>query len=86
MKLWEYIKRNMLKYPNQTVCEGKAEISFEELAVWTEIFARKLNGVKCCAILCQSEMAASMALLACFAARVTAVPMLQWRLKCLTAK
>ncbi len=37
----------------------------------------KLSGIKCCAILCQSEMAASMALLSCFAAEVTALPLSQ---------
>lgn len=75
MKLWEYIKKNMLKYPYQTVCENEAEISYENLVIWAELFARKLRGLKCCAILCNSETAAAMALLGCFAAEVTTVPL-----------
>lgn len=75
MKLWEYIKKNMLKYPYQTVCENEAVISYENLVIWAELFARRLRGLNCCAILCNSEMAAAMALLSCFAAEVTAVPL-----------
>ena len=75
MKLWEYVKKNMLKYPRQAVCENEAEISYENLVIWAELFARKLRGLNCCAILCNSEMAAAMALLSCFAAEVTAVPL-----------
>lgn len=75
MKLWHFIKQHMMNNPNQAVCEGGASLSFEDMAIWAENFARKLHGVKCCAILCSSEMAASMALLSCFAAEVTAVPL-----------
>ena len=75
MKLWEYIKKNMLKYPYQTVCENEAVISYENLVIWAELFARRLRGLNCCAILCNSEMAAAMAMLGCFAAEVTAVPL-----------
>ena len=75
MKLWETIKSALLKNPNQIMCEKTAEMSFEELMVYSESFAQKLSGEKCCAILCGSEMAAAMSLLACFAAKVTAVPL-----------
>ena len=75
MKLWRYVKQNMLNNPTQAVCESGASLSFEDMAIWVENFSKKLCGVKCCAILCSSEMAASMALLACFAAEVTAVPL-----------
>lgn len=77
MKLWEFIKTKMLLYPNQVVCEDNAELSFENLVCWAELFAENLKGINCCAILCQSEMAASMALLSCFAAGVTALPLSQ---------
>ena len=56
MKLWEYIKTSMLKYPYQTVCENGAEITYENLVIWAELFARKLRGLNCCAILCNSEI------------------------------
>lgn len=73
--LWDFLKERMLQNPDQQVCENDASMSFEEMAVWAETFAERLKGKKCCAILCSSEMAASMALLACFAAGVTAVPL-----------
>lgn len=75
MKLWDYIKRRMFFYPNQKICEGDSELTYEETIIWAEQFSQKLEGIECCAILCQSEMAAAMALLACFAAEVTAVPL-----------
>lgn len=75
MQLWKYIKEAMLQNPNQKVCEKHAEMSYEELVGFAEIFAQKLTQEACCAILCGSEMAASMALLSCFAAGVTAVPL-----------
>lgn len=75
MKLWDYIKLHMLNNPNQSISENNASMSFEDMVIWAESFSKKLCGVNCCAILCSSEMAASMALLACFAAEVTAVPL-----------
>lgn len=75
MKLWTFIKETMLRYPNQIICENNAKMTFEETMIWAEIFAKKLKGMKCCAILCHSEMATAMALLSCFAAGVTAVPL-----------
>ena len=75
MKLWEFIKAKMLSCPGQVVCENDAQMTYGELVIWAELFARKLEGIHCCAICCSSEMAASMALLGCFAADVTAVPL-----------
>ena len=77
MTLWEYLKSNMLRHSCQVVCENDAQMTFEELVVWAEVFAKKLTGLHCCAIHCHSEMAAAMSLLACFAAQVTAVPLSQ---------
>lgn len=75
MKLWNYIKEHMLKQPEQRICENGASMSFEDMAIWAESFSERLCGINCCSILCSSEMAASLALLACFAAEVTAVPL-----------
>ena len=75
MKLWNYLKEKMLNHPNQLVCEGNAEISFEDLVVWVEAFSKRLDGLNSCAILCQSEMAAAMSLLVCVAKGVTAIPL-----------
>jgi len=75
MKLWEFIKKHLLKHPDQSIQENDASLSFEEILIWAEEFSKKLKGVECCAILCSSEMAAAMALLACFAGEVTALPL-----------
>ena len=75
MKLWEFLKTNMLKNPNQTICEDGAKMKFDDLVVFAEVFAKKLNGIKTCAIFCESEFSAAISLLACFAAGVTAVPL-----------
>lgn len=77
MKLWEYIKTKMQLNIQQEICEGNASMTFEEMIVFAEEFSKKIKGFKCCAILCQSEMAASMALLSCFVAEVTALPLSQ---------
>ncbi|MBQ8415777.1 MAG: acyl--CoA ligase [Clostridia bacterium] len=75
MSLWNFLKEHMLENPQQQIREKDASFSFDETVIWAENFAKKLCGVKCCAILCSSEMAASMSLLACFAAGVTALPL-----------
>lgn len=75
MKLWNYIKEHLHSHPLRIISENNASLNSEDLAIWAESFAIKLQGINCCAILCSSEMAAAMALLACFAAEVTAVPL-----------
>ena len=75
MTLWKYLKLNMLNHLTQVISENGAEMNFESLLIWAENFSNKLKNFKCCAILCSSEMASAMALLACFAAEVTAVPL-----------
>jgi len=75
--LWEYLKSKMQNNLGQVVCENHAEMTYEELIVFAEEYAKKLKGIKCCAILCNCEMAASVALLSCFAAGVTALPLSQ---------
>lgn len=75
MKLWSYIKDAMLENHSQIICEGEAEMTYEEVVIYAELFSKKLCGLKSCAILCGSEMAGAIALLSCFAAGVTAVPL-----------
>ena len=65
MTLWEYLKSKMQNNLGQVVCENHAEMTYEELIVFAEEYAKKLKGIKCCAILCNCEMAASVALLSC---------------------
>ena len=73
--LWDWIKAAMLESIEKKIFEGKAEMTYEEAVIYAELFAKRINNEKCCAILCGSEMAGSLALLACFAAGVTAVPL-----------
>ena len=75
MKLWNLLKSKMQKNLQQEICEDNARRTYEEIIVFAEEFAKKLKGLSCCAIVCRSEMAASMALLGCIAAEVTAVPL-----------
>ncbi len=75
MRLWKFIKSKMELNLLQTVSEYEASLTFEEIIMFAEKFSKNLRGIKCCAIMCQSEMAASMALLSCFAAGVTALPL-----------
>lgn len=54
--------------PESTVSENDAVITYEELVIWAENYAKELIGKECVAIMCDSEMAAAMSMLACFAA------------------
>ena len=74
MILWEYIKSKMLKYPEQTIGEGNVKMRYDELCAFAEAHAKNLTA-EYYGILCKSEMAATMAFLACIAAGKTAVPM-----------
>lgn len=75
MRLWRLLKKAMLKKPKQTISEGDNSITNANLVIFVEMFSKNLSNEKCCAILCNSEMMAAKALLSCFAARVTAVPL-----------
>jgi acyl-CoA synthetase (AMP-forming)/AMP-acid ligase II len=75
MKLWNYIKKKMLDHPQQVVCENNTQISYKGIVLFAESFADQIRDEQCCAILCNSEILAALALLSCFAADVTAVPL-----------
>lgn len=75
MKLWTFLKNKIQNNLQQKICEDNTQMTFEELIIYAEEFSKNLRDIKCCAILCESEMAASMALLSCFAAGVTALPL-----------
>ena len=49
--LWKTIKEDLLKHKNQFVCEKNTNMTFEDLAIFAEVFSKKLEGKKCCAIL-----------------------------------
>lgn len=75
MTIWNFIKNQMMRHCGQKICEESAEMTYEDMVIFAEKFAEKLKGEKCCAIMCGSEMAASMGLLSCLAAGVTALPL-----------
>lgn len=75
MKLWNVLKKKMMENPTQKICEGEACLTYEEVIILTELLAPKLKGMKCCAICCNSEMAEAFAIMGCFAAGVTALPL-----------
>lgn len=75
MNLWSFLKGKMENNLQQSVCEEDISMTFGEIICSAEDFSQKLKGVKCCALLCQSEMLAGVALLSCFAAAVTALPL-----------
>lgn len=75
VSLWQELKSRMMEHPEQTVSERDAKMTYEELVIFAEAFSEKLKGERCCAIYCDSEFATAIALLACFAAGVTAVPL-----------
>lgn len=75
MKVWQFIKDNMKKNSKQVICENEKTMTFEEVICQAEETSKRLNGIGCCAILCDSEMMAATALLSCFAAGVTALPL-----------
>ena len=79
MKLWNYIRGAMLLHPNQQICEKQVAMTFEEMVVFAELFAGKLVGESCCAIVCRSEMAAAMALLSSLIPRQSSIVFLRIR-------
>ena len=74
MTLWEYIKEKMMRYPMQAVSEKGASMTYEDLCIFAERFAKKLTA-DYYGVLCNYEMSSAMALLACIAAGKTAVPL-----------
>ena len=75
MKLWKHLKTKMLRHGRQQISENELVMTYCEAVSFAEEFSKQLSHFKCCAILCDSEMAAGLALLSCFAAGVTAVPL-----------
>ena len=75
MNLWSFLKEKMENHLQQKVCEEDIILTFGEMICSAEEFSQKLTGIKCCALLCGTELLAGVALLSCFAAGVTAVPL-----------
>ncbi len=74
MKLWKFIKEKMSERLNQTLAEDNFKMTYMELIAYSETFSRTIKNEKCCAVICSSELMAAAAILSCFCARVTCVP------------
>ena len=75
MKMWPFLKEKILLFGSQQIFDDNCTTTYQEVLVEVELLAQRLKGEKCCAILCDSELMGAKALLACFAANVTAVPL-----------
>lgn len=73
MRLWQYIREKLLEHPEQTLCEGNAAITYEEICIFAEERAKELTAPYY-GIFCNSELAAAMAFLSCMAAGKAAIP------------
>lgn len=72
--LWEYLEENIIRNRKNIITQKGITITFEQLLQDTLALAKKLHKQKY-GILCQSDVFYAKALLACFAAGVTAVPL-----------
>ena len=74
MSLWKVLKEHMLLHPDSKVIEGEERYTYDQLIQKVEELSQKLDA-DCYAIHCRSELHAAIAILACFAAKKTAVPL-----------
>ncbi len=74
MRIWEELCEKIRMHPYSTVKEKERTLSYTAFISEAEKLAEQLDK-PCYGILCSSEMNAGIALLACFAAGVTAVPL-----------
>ncbi len=75
MKLWKQLRERMLRYPDHTVKEGNASMTYEELVIFAETCAERFPKVPYMGIFCESEMASAIGILACFAAGIPVIPL-----------
>ena len=75
MKLWNEIRKCLIENEKQKVCEGKTDNTYGGLLAFAESCAGLIVKYKCVAVMCDSELMAAKAILTCFAAGVTAVPL-----------
>lgn len=75
MKLWEKLREKMLRYPQKTIKEGTASMTYEELVVFAEYCAGNFPKVPYMGIFCESEMVTAIGILSCFAAGIPAIPL-----------
>ena len=73
--LWNYLKLQMMKYPNKKLCDiNNCSYSYSEIIVIVENFSKELVSDSY-AILCKSELNATIGVLACLASKKVAIPL-----------
>ncbi len=75
MRLWSFIRKKLLKNSDALVWDSFYTFTYSELLENAEAFSDKIKGEKCCVILCDSPLNEVIALFACLAADITAVPL-----------
>ncbi|MBQ2775250.1 MAG: acyl--CoA ligase [Clostridia bacterium] len=73
--LWEFLSEKVLSNPSKLLADGNGTITYKELHENVMLLSRKLKRHCKYAILCESELYAATAILACFASGAVAVPM-----------
>ena len=73
--LWNEVRAALIKNADKTLGEKDRVIPFGKALEIAEERAKKLKNARRCAILCKEETEAALWLLACFAARTTAIPL-----------
>ena len=68
------MKENLKKYISNLVLTDNDEMAFCDMLEWAENLAQRLHGTKSCLIACRSKILQNVAMLACFMANVTAMP------------
>ncbi len=68
------MKENLKKYISNLILTDNDEMAFCDMLEWAEILAQRLHGTKSCLIACRSKILQNVAMLACFIANVTAIP------------
>lgn len=74
MSLWEYIKEHMEMHLDSEIIEGGHHYTYAQVIRQVDELSQQLHA-ECYALHCRSEFHAAIGLLACFAARKTAVPL-----------
>ena len=75
MSLCGFLEECILLNAEQIIRDGDYIVTYERFWEFAKSFSKKLCGERCCAIVCHSELNTAKALISCFIAGVTAVPL-----------
>jgi len=72
--LYKFLSQRMNEYPNQIISDENTRLTYKDALSKANAFSKEIR-VKKIGLLCRSELNTGLALLACFKAGVTAVPL-----------